>query len=478
MIQILAKIKLEKEAITAICLIALFSAFLLINFTLGFNLFFYIIIALAGLILSFIYPRGGLYALIALTLIFAKFFTLQSFWINEVEYKLYLADIIMLGMLFSIWLSLVGRKIKLQLKLADVLLACFMALTAVYFLISIFYLDGDFLTAFSSFKNYIFYPLLYFATLFLIDSKEQLQRFFKFIIFGSIIIIPFIIYGLIVGQGLWTYITPLSTQGSRILDFDHAFYLCLISLAGLSYILFKKTKLNQLWYILLPIFAIGIAGSLMRHLWIAMFAALIFLYIIICKEHKEIFRKLIAKYIAAAVMILSVIILLINLFPFASFSQDMLETQDRLVNRAVSVVDASDSSIAWRSTVWKGVWKEYKDNIFLGLGFGQKIFIDMGYYRDYVEVRNIHNSWLAVFVQTGILGFIILISFYFNLIKNVFKQKAKDINLSVLRLAGLGIAVFCLIAFLFQPYLEANFFNIIFWINLGLMRRFYEGFAS
>lgn len=477
-------LKLTRENLAATLMIAMFAVFLLVNFIVGFNVFLYIIVAVCGLVLSIIYPRSGLYAVLVLTLIFAKFFTLQSIFLNEVEYKFYLVDVIMVGMFFGLLLRLLRQQIKLNLKLADSLLLIFMVLTAIYFVASIFYLDGEFATAFSSLKNYIFYPLLYFATLVLINSQERLAQFFKFLMFGGLVIIGFIVFGLITGQGLWTEITPLSTEGSRILDFDHAFYLSLVSLTGLSYLLVRNNQKNKanslikLWYILLPIFAIGVVGSLMRHLWIAMFIALAFLYLIIHKQHRELLRKLATKYLVVLIMVLSVIVLFINLLPTISISQELVSVQSRLINRAISVANASDTSIAWRSVVWQGVWKEYQNNIVLGLGFGQKIFIDMGSYRDYVEVRNIHNSWLAIFVQMGLISFAVFLWFYFNVLYNTLIKKVKNSNFTILQLASLSIGIFCLVAFAFQPYLEANFFNIIFWLNLGLARRYYEGFTS
>jgi len=474
--QILDKIKnikLEKEVMAALALVALFSVFLLVNFNWGFNLFLYVIIALAGLIIPIIYPRSGLYASLALTLIWTKFFTLQSLWFNDTEYKFYLLDILLVATLLGLGLRLLSRQVKLKIKLADILLLIFIILTAVYFLVSWFYLDGNFLTAFSSFKNYAFYPLLYFAVCLLIDNRQHLKKLLGFVLLGGFIIIGFIIYGVIVGQGLWTEITPLSTIGSRLLDFDHAFYLCLISLLGLGYLAWKKDWLNKIWYWLLPIFALGIAGSLMRHLWLALLITLLFFLWFLPAEQRRRCWQILSKYLAGAIMALVLLIMLVNFLPVNNFSQSVLIAKDQLITRALSLSNQEDSSLAWRGAVWQSVWQDYKEQIVAGLGFGQKVFIDMGGYRDYVEVRNIHNSWLAVFVQMGLIGFIWLLWFFFNVLKNVFKLKNLPADLALARLTVLSIGIFCLIAFAFQPYLEANFFNIWFWLNLGLGRKLY-----
>jgi hypothetical protein len=78
-------------------------------------------------------------------------------------------------------------------------------------------LKSDFSLAFSSFKNYVFYALLYFLTLFLFNKKEQVKRLLKFFLAGAITLITFIIYGLAARHGLWSDFTPLSTEGIRTL---------------------------------------------------------------------------------------------------------------------------------------------------------------------------------------------------------------------------------------------------------------------
>ena len=471
------KLNLSTDSLAALVLIVLQTVFLLVNFNIGFNLWLYIIVAVITLLFSFIKPRAGLFALITLTLIFAKHFTLQSLWLGDEEYKLYLVDIFLLAILGRAVLELLAGKIKWQIRKVDVWLGLFLALTIVYFLLSWLVWNGSFNLAFSSLKNYFFYPLLFWLALFWLDSKEHLHRLFKFVMAGSVIIIGFIAYGLITGQGLWTEITPLSTFGSRILDFDHAFYLCLVSLFGLSYVVIKQDRWAKWWQLLLFIFAIGIIGSLMRHLWIALAVGLVVVYVL-ARQQRQLLRQVAVKYLAIAAMILAAAFFLAINLPNTQFSQESADVQYQLTTRATSLADSSDTSIAWRRTVWQGAWKEYKNNLTLGLGFGQKIFIDMGDYRDYVEVRNIHNSWLAIFVQMGLLGFVVLIIFLLLSIKQLLQQKLAEPDLIIVKIGVASSLAFCLVAFLFQPYLEANFFNIIFWLNLGLGRRLYEGITS
>jgi len=466
------------EIMVAVALILLFSSFLLVNFFSGFNLFFYIFVAGAGFILPLIYPRAGIYAITWLILVFAKFFTLQSLLIGNLEYKFYLVDIIFVAVVVSLLLRLIKKQLKLSLKMSDLILLAWLFLTGLYFILSVTVWDGSFTLSFSSLKNYAFYPLFYFATYLLFDQAKYWREWLGFVLAGAVTIIGFIIYGLINGQGLWTEITPLTTAGARLLDFDHAFYLCLISIFGLVYLLFKKGVISRTFYILLPIFAVGIVGSLMRHLWVALAITLVFLYLAVGRAKRQIFRGVVARYVTASVVVGLLIILTINIFPWSVATGQIKQTTNEVLGRAVSLTDVSDTSFTWRGAVWQSVWEEQKNNIWRGLGFGQQVFIDMGDYLDYVEVRNIHNSWFAVFVQMGAGGLLLFLVFYFNLFKNLLFHRASNVQSSIARYSVMGIMVFCAVAFLFQPYLEANFFSIFFWLSLGLGRRVYAGIIS
>ena len=245
---------LDKEIIAAAVLIALFGGWLLVNFASGFNLPLYLAAGFAGAALTVVFPRSGIYAMVFLLLVFANFFSLQPLMIGNVEYKFYLIDIILTAIIFGIGLRILSGRIKIYLRLGDWLMIGWLALTAVYFIYSVRLWNGDAVLAFSSFKNYGFYSLLYFIAYLLLDTRAAWRRLAGFVGAGAAVIIGFIAYGLITGQGLWTEITPLSTAGSRILDFNHAFYLSLVIIGGLSYLAFNRDWKGRLIYWLLPIF--------------------------------------------------------------------------------------------------------------------------------------------------------------------------------------------------------------------------------
>ncbi len=477
--------KLNIETISAIFIIALVSFFILANFATGFIFPLFLIIMSVAFLISIFYPRSGLYAIIFLTFIFERFFTLSPIILGREEYKLYPLDIIFLGVIGGIVFSWLSRKNpssipaspagRLPLKkgggilVTDYFLMAFIALAAIYFFFSAFILKSDFALAFSSFKNYAFYSLFYFAIIFLIKSKEDLKRFLKFALVGAIGIIFFIFYGILNGSGLWSEFTPLSTEGIRILAFTHAFYLCMAMIFSISWISFNE-RLSKYFLVLAIFGTIGIAGSMMRHLWLGLFISLIFLYFILPKENKLILKRAASKYFLIILTLFIIAFYAASLFPHSGLNKTSAEISSVIKNRIISTTNIYDESILWRNIVWKSVLKEYRENLVRGLGFGKKIFIEIDSYKDLVEIRNIHNSFIALLVQTGLGGIVIFLIFVWRLFKQAFDKIIVKDDFSAFRTAALTTLVFYLIVFMFQPYLEANLLGIFFWINMGILR--------
>lgn len=448
-------------------MILLASFFILSNFAVGFIFPLFIFFFGLSAVIAFSHPRSGIYAIVFLTFIFERFFTLQPIILGRSEYKLYPLDILFLAVILGIIFQKIQGKIKFNFKKIDFLSIGFILLSAIYFLASIFVIKSDFALSFSSFKNYAFYPLFYFSIIFLINKKEHLENFLRFAFAGAVGIIFFIIYGLISGEGLWSQFTPLSTEGIRTLAFTHAFYLSLAFIAIISYFAFKKERLTKIYHTVLILWIVGIVGSMMRHLWIGLAVALVLMYFIIPKDIKNNFRKLTVSIIAVALIFFVGLVYLASIFPNTEISNISNSVSKVISSRFVSVFNApSDESFAWRTVAWKEALKEYSKNPVLGIGFGKKVFVEIGKYRDLVEVRNIHNSLLVILAQMGVFSVILLFTLIFTNIKKLYKKISKG----WFDFALLGMACFYLIVILFQPYLETNLLGIFFWMILGLIR--------
>lgn len=458
-----------KEVMSAIFVIGFVSAFILSSLFFGFSLYFYILMLALGAVIVLAYPRSGVLAIVFLTFIFERFFTLQSIFVGRTEYKLYPLDILLGTVLIGTLWQIIFRKIKPQFKKVDLYLVTFIVFNIVYFFFSIFILKSDTALAFSTFKNYAWYSLVYFLIILLFQEKEQLKNLFSFALAGGVGILFFISFGLVNGYGLWSEFTPLSTEGVRLLAFTHAFYLSLVSLGLFVYLLFQEEK-GKFWqYALLIIWSFGIVGSMMRHLWIALVAVLLLLYFLIPAEQKRKAIALMVKGSLGAVVLGVLFFYCAQIFPQSSANKLFYSVQNVLTQRVGSLVGvqtSADESFSWRTVVWKEALKDYATQPVFGIGFGKMLFIEIEKYRDMVEVRNIHNSPLILVVQMGLVGVLTLGILVLKLGHKIYKKTKEnwlDYFLPV-------VWVFYLIVFLFQPYLEANLLGIFFWIILGLIR--------
>lgn len=468
---ILKKLELNNEVISAIFIIVLNTFLILAGFASGFIMPLFLVVMIFSFGISFLYPRSGIYAIVFLTLLFERFFTLAPIVIGYQEYKLYPIDIILGAVFISYFIQIsldIAKKNNFTYLKENKYLIIFFILIIIHFLVDVIFLKTDNALAFSSFKYYIFYPWLYFVVLFFFKKREDVLKLLKFYLAGAVGIVFFIIFGLISGNGLWTEYTPLSTSGVRILAFTHSFYILMGLLSAWIWSLYHRKKLNSLFKILMIVWTIGIIGSLMRHLWIGLFVSLIIIYLVIEKEKRKIFREKVLK--GMAVVFLSIVF-----FVFLALISPHYSAYNKLADKSLSSMNervgslfsdfSTDESFSWRELVWKESLKEYVRNPLWGMGFGQKVYVESDGYKDFVEVRNIHNSWLVLLFQGGLLVFLFFVFFIFSLFFRLVKIREKswqDILLIVLLLNYLILAIF-------QPYWETNMLAVFFWIILGLI---------
>lgn len=470
------KLNISNETACAVFIFALASVFILADFAIGFILPLYLLAGLAGLAISFLYPRSGVYAIVFLTMVFERFFTLQPLLWGDVEYKIYPIDFILIGVILGTLAFILAklREREFQFIKTDWLLIGFMLVTSIYFFASLTDSASQIGLAFSSLKNYIFYPLLYFIGAMLFNKKEDFLRLLKFALAGALVILFFIFYGLFSGSGLWAEYTPLSTEGVRTLAFTHAFYLSMALSVLFIWIVSRKAHKNNAILVLIAVWSVGILGSMMRHLWIAMLAVFAAMYLVFNKDLRKGFERIFVKFIPFILIGSLLIFYVLAMSPYSKLSRSAAETGQIISTRAASLFDTGDESISWRSEIWKRSLEEYSKSPILGIGLGKQISIEIGKdYHDFVKARDIHNSWLGILVQFGISS-VLFFGFVLNIGWKLFKKAFKDDFWSFARLSVLAVFILHLVAFSFQPYLEANLLGLFFWLNLGLARTLYS----
>ncbi len=474
------KITSDPPQAYALFIIFFVAVFIAAGLAVGFVWPLYLLAMGVSVALSVKYPQSGLLAMIALTMLFERFFTLQTVFLGKNEYKIYPVDIVMLGIMAGI-----GRQIiangnlrifwdKLKGKSAGAL-AAFMALNGVYFFVSVYFLGSDVAASFSTLKNYAFYSLLYFLSLWLINSKEDVEKIVRFFFLGALGIVVFVLIGIACGEGLWSEYTPLSTTGIRTLAFTHGLYLSLILIPALLYLACGPgesqnggNRFRRGWYALAGVWMAGIAGTMMRHLWIALAISGAVTYFFLHLPQKKVARRMVGNFFLAGAAMGIVAFYAAALFPQSRLNTVGQEVTQAFSERIETLSSLSgDESYAWRSVVWHAAYERYKNSPFFGIGTGQRISVELGSYRDFVEVKNLHNSYLTLLIQLGVAGVGLFLFFIWtslsDLIRHARKNTCEWYHLSILSILGVY-----LVAFIFQPYLETNLLSIFFWISLGV----------
>ncbi|OGY44494.1 MAG: hypothetical protein A3B89_00620 [Candidatus Buchananbacteria bacterium RIFCSPHIGHO2_02_FULL_40_13] len=448
------------------------SLFIVLGLIIGFSPVIYALFFLTAVI--FILPAHllGIQIIVFMTMIFERWFTLAPLITEYAIYKIYPLDVIIL-IAISGWLinQLFFKKNVIIFGWPEKLLGLFIIITVIYLIRSFFEINADIEIAISTFKNYAFYPLLYFLIIYSVQTTKQFKNILHTMLLAGVMIIGFIAIGWLRGQGLWTEYTPLSTYGIRFLAGSQAFYLMITVLLSLGLLAFERFKNQGLASVIIIIWLIGLAVSLMRHLWLSLFIGLIFLLTIIPAVNKKNLIKLSLKSSLIIITLAIIALLIANISPWANFSDSLDNFYKTFSTRITSLISVSqDTSLNWRLNFWRTAEKSWIKNPITGLGFGQKLPLELGQWQTFEEIRNIHNSPLAIIIQMGLIGISLFTLFIATNLASSFKLIFKNEELAPYYLGLLAAIVAMFFASLFQPYLETNLTSIFFYLLLGLLR--------
>lgn len=131
-----------------------------------------------------------------------------------------------------------------------------------------------------------------------------------------------------------------------------------------------------------------------------------------------------------------------------------------LVERVNSLqIDAGSGRLG----LWSTGWKLFTENPILGIGLG-----NFRYYNWIINhsERYIHNSYLQILVETGLVGFIIFAIFASKTLLNSFQLQKKVQNKNWLLVFG---PLCAFIAIALQSFFLSSFFDVAFWFALGIV---------
>ncbi|MBI5766088.1 O-antigen ligase family protein, partial [Candidatus Falkowbacteria bacterium] len=424
---------LIKEKISLYNLVAFIylAGIIILSIMFGLSPLLYFLFAIIAAVLIIPSYPIGFKLIIIMTMIFERFFTLQSLVMEQQIYKLYPLDMVIgltiLGWLISFFRPQAEKdRPKIIWEAPEKILFIFLIISVFYYIRANLDVNADLEVAFSTFKNYTFYPLLYFLTVYSVQNIKIFKNTVQLIFIGGVLIIGFIAAGFFLGQGLWTEFTPLSTAGVRFLAGTHGFYLTVSTIITISLLSFKKFRNNGFVWAIVWIWLLGIAGSLMRHLWLSLAFGVLVLFIFMPNKNK---RGLIRCFINNGLVILSlaaIIFLVINLYP-AQINSNYFKVMQNLKQRVASVANVNeDTSAAWRLELWRSAKKVWLTEPVFGVGFGKKISFESEGWQTAEKIRNIHNSPLAIMVQMGVIGLAFFVIFVLLVVVKGLKYIYRD----------------------------------------------------
>lgn len=262
------------------------------------------------------------------------------------------------------------------------------------------------------------------------DAKK-IEILSKVIIFTAFAISIDGIFQLIIGHDLLRWKTPLEIDGTPRLtaSFNHpnnlGAFLSMTIPIGISLIFFKK---GQKYILLLPFILFVIAWTFSRGAWVSLTISMVVFSIL--KDRR-----------VGWVMIIVFII-----FVFAM--------PDPIIHRLKEVFNIKNVTTQTRFELWESAWQIYIQKPLVGNGL--KTFSCL------MEKGYVHNCYLQILVETGILG---LLSFIYLLI--TFFSKTLSVAKNTLQI-GLGCA---LLTSAIHSIGDTNLYSIpiatFFWFVLG-----------
>lgn len=123
----------------------------------------------------------------------------------------------------------------------------------------------------------------------------------------------------------------------------------------------------------------------------------------------------------------------------------LLFSDATLVDRMTSIFTKMDTSSEMRLAFWESTIAMILDHPLLGIGWGSyfMVYPNYDYYMqgEYIKIVHAHNMYLNFMAETGLLGFVSYMVYYFGIIFKAFQLQAKMLRKSNLVLKSLLLGI-------------------------------------
>ncbi len=471
---LIPRLRLQSETAWSIVAIVASSAFILVSFWLPFSWPLYVICFGLAAIAIIVTPEAGLLTVIVATMIFERWFTLQPIELFDQVIKFYPIDLVIIITLVSVLIRrLFGPHLRLSDRPFGGALWLWVVVISMAGILSLFDETANPELIGSTVKNFALYGVMYWLAINIVRTAAQFHRFIGALVFGAVAIIPILIYGLIVGQGLWAEYVPLSTAGTRFLGEPHSFYV-----AGLFILLINWLVARPAWgrreiTALMTILAwgVGIVASLQRHLWLGLVAV----SGILIASYQAVHRRQLLRIAGLGLIAVALAVVVTLWWSSWQVTTNPLEN-DLLRSAQLRVVslfsdDGSDSSTVWRLTSWYRAWQLWQEHWLFGIGFGHLISFSIGELDFSVEIRELHNNFIGLVLQLGLIGLGLALYLVSRIGLAFWRYQGRLRGSQRQWFVGFfALAVLFLWSANFSVYFDVNALSIFFWLSLAGMR--------
>ncbi|MFL5616668.1 MAG: O-antigen ligase family protein [Gemmatimonadaceae bacterium] len=294
-----------------------------------------------------------------------------------------------------------------------------------------------------TFRRMFFYPIVGFViSMAFTSSRSSIERTYKLVIIAGVLLFLLFMARLLTGVGYKQDVFNVAGETTRYLSYNEAASLSFAVLAAIAVRFLRPRGWQPLVASLLSLtFTIGVIGSNYRTAWLALLAGVGVVGFSLGLRRLRVAVRL----LAGSVGVLTLLAILLVTTPLGALAMRKFTTENLMTTGS------------WRLFSWiKAVSVFLKHPVFgVGLGY-QHQFVRLAGDMQTLRVNEgntIHNDILWVLVNTGTVGFVVLVVLWGRLIARAIQtiRRSTDLFLVAITAACLGELAVLIVTSLFQP---------------------------
>ncbi|MDG2370693.1 MAG: O-antigen ligase family protein [Flavobacteriales bacterium] len=306
----------------------------------------------------------------------------------------------------------------------------FPALMFLFYLLSMFWAPNFFYSI--QYLGYLFFGVaIIYITYFSVNNIKQLKN--VFIVLGSVLLVEVLICLL---EMYSSFRYPISPYSKLVTYFGHGYKIDQnLSSSVKSLILSVPTGFHWNPNNLATLLSLAIPFTLLStNKWIKYLGSLLLLLVLGATNSRGVMLSVsimilfiflkeftFSKKTLLAIMSLCLILFIVptKLNPFSSVNNRISDSIDAVFGMFEN--KQTSNSLGARQELMKNALDDLDENLWLGTGAGNSKFIQEKNGKVAGKLTSLHNFWLEILVDAGIVFFLIFISWYFLIVNKLFK---------------------------------------------------------